>query len=460
MPRFLPRLAFLLRPGWIALALVVVAFTYLCFTVLAPWQLGKNTRTSRENQQIEYSLSTPPVPLKAMLPQQDSSAPNEQWRRVTATGHYLPDVQVLARLRVVDGDQAFEVLTPFVVDGGPTVLVDRGYVRPEPGSHVPEFPRPPQETVALTARLRDSEPLLKDKEPFSRDGVQQVYSINTDQVSALTKVPLAGSDLQLVENQPGGLGLIGVPHLDAGPFFVLRHPVDFIRHPRAHRAGLFRLLRNPRPPPRSASSAGAGSAKPSRTSWPTGTGAGNSGQLTHIGRSRHTSLWRRRHHLRPPHSDSSGGQVICRSKAGTSEVVFRAEANVADVTRRRGVPNSPANNAAAACTARDSTTARRRSSTVGCAPLPRVGRICSSCWYWVGPPNRMPSAPAKAASDDACVGTGMPGGVLAPGPRRTQWRPTDHRRAHHHQRRRHPRGDVIGRVIQSRCGPAEPVISR
>jgi cytochrome oxidase assembly protein ShyY1 len=218
MPRFLPRLAFLLRPGWIALALVVIAFTYLCFSVLAPWQLGKNTRTSRENNQIEYSLSTPPVPLKSILPQQDSSAPNEQWRRVTATGHYLPDVQVLARLRVVEGDQAFEVLAPFVVDDGPTVLVDRGYVRPEPGSHVPEFPRPPQETVTLTARLRDSEPLPKDKEPFSRDGVQQVYSVNIPQVSALTKTPLAGSYLQLIENQPGGLGLIGVPHLDAGPF--------------------------------------------------------------------------------------------------------------------------------------------------------------------------------------------------------------------------------------------------
>ena len=34
----------------------------------------------------------------------------------------------------------------------------------------------------------------------------------------LTKVPLAGSYLQLVENQPGGLGVIDVPHLDAGPF--------------------------------------------------------------------------------------------------------------------------------------------------------------------------------------------------------------------------------------------------
>lgn len=58
--------------------------------------------------------------------------------------------------------------------------------------------------MTLTARLRDSEPALADKEPFSRDGVQQVYSINTDQVSVLTKIPLAGSYLQLVENQPGG----------------------------------------------------------------------------------------------------------------------------------------------------------------------------------------------------------------------------------------------------------------
>ncbi|OBH05161.1 SURF1 family protein [Mycobacterium sp. E1747] len=212
------RLAFLLRPGWIALALVVIAFAYLCFTVLAPWQLGKHNRTSRENHQIEYSLNTGPVPLKTLLPQQDSAAPNAQWRRVTATGHYLPDVQVLARLRVIEGKPAFEVLTPFVVDDGPTVLVDRGYVRPEQGSHVPPIPRPPQEPVTITARLRDPEAVAPGREPFTQDGAQQVYSINTEQVAALTKVALAGSYLQLTEDQPGGLGVIGVPHLDAGPF--------------------------------------------------------------------------------------------------------------------------------------------------------------------------------------------------------------------------------------------------
>src|SRR5262249_56009797 len=100
------------------------------------------------------------------------------------------------------GDQAFEVCAPFVVDGGPTVLADRGYVRPEPGSHVPPIPRPPDGTVTITARLRDSEPVVHDKEPFSRDGVQQVYSINTEQVSPLTKLPLPGSHLHLPPNHP------------------------------------------------------------------------------------------------------------------------------------------------------------------------------------------------------------------------------------------------------------------
>ena len=165
------RWAFLLRPGWIALALVVTAFAYVCFTVLAPWQLGKNSRTSQESNQINASLRTAPVPLTSVLPQQDSSAPDAQWRQVTATGHYLADAQVLARLRVVEGDPAYEVLVPFAVDDGPTVLVDRGYVRPEHGSRVPAIPPAPTGTVTVTGRLRDSETAPENKRPFSEQGL-------------------------------------------------------------------------------------------------------------------------------------------------------------------------------------------------------------------------------------------------------------------------------------------------
>jgi cytochrome oxidase assembly protein ShyY1 len=119
---------------------------------------------------------------------------------------------------VADGDPALEVLVPFIVDGGPNVLVDRGYVRPEQGSRVPPIPPPPGDTVTITARLRDTEQPVLDKQSFISDGVRQVYSINVNQISKLTGVPLAGSYLQLIDNQPGGLGVIGLPHLDAGPF--------------------------------------------------------------------------------------------------------------------------------------------------------------------------------------------------------------------------------------------------
>ncbi len=213
------RLAFLLRPGWIALALVVAAFTYLAFTVLAPWQLGKNTTTTRENQQIEASMTADPVPVTTFLPQQDSSAPDAQWRRVTATGRYLPDTQVLVRLRVIGGAPAYEALAAFAVDDGPIVLVNRGYMAPEQGTAVPPIPPPPSGSVSITARLRDSETAPPEgRKPFTEAGFRQVYGIDTNQVAALIQTPLAGSYLQLMAGQPGVLEALPLPQLDAGPF--------------------------------------------------------------------------------------------------------------------------------------------------------------------------------------------------------------------------------------------------
>jgi cytochrome oxidase assembly protein ShyY1 len=212
------RWGFIFRPGWLALALVVIAFTYLCFTILAPWQLGKNTRTTRANHQIETSLKADPVPLTSILPKDNSAVPELQWRRVTATGHYLAEHEVLARLRIIQGNPAYEVLTPFAIDGGPKVLVDRGYVLPVQGSHVPPFAAPPPGTLTINAWLRDSENVPANRTPLREDGVTQVYAVDTQHIAQTTGVPLVSPYLQLMENQPGGLGVIPLPHLDAGPF--------------------------------------------------------------------------------------------------------------------------------------------------------------------------------------------------------------------------------------------------
>ncbi|MFZ2529361.1 MAG: SURF1 family protein [Rhodococcus sp. (in: high G+C Gram-positive bacteria)] len=215
------RLKFLLRPSWLLLALVVVGFAYACFTVLAPWQLGKNTSTEERNDRIAESLSQDPVPVDDLL---GEATRDDEWRRVTATGRYLPDSDVLVRLRSVNGQPAYEVLTPFVLDTGQstgtaqTVLVNRGFVRPVRGTEVPSIDAAPTEQVTLEGRIRISEGTVPGKEPFEDAGFLQVYYIDTPQIAIATGTDLAGGYLQLSDGQPGGFGTIPLPQLDAGPY--------------------------------------------------------------------------------------------------------------------------------------------------------------------------------------------------------------------------------------------------
>ena len=146
----------------------------------------------------------------------------------------------------------------------------------------------------------------------------QVYSINTPQVGELTGTRLADSYLELVESQPGGLGVLPLPHLDAGPF--LSYGIQWIAFGIVAPIGLGYFVYS------------------EIQHAPTGrqTGAAD-------GRTRH-----RRAEARRPLRPQALTQAIARA-------------------------------AAAVCTNRDSVTARRRSATCGGGPSPRLGRISSPC---------------------------------------------------------------------------------
>lgn len=211
------RLKFLLRPGWIVLALVVAGFAFLCFTVLAPWQLGKNTSTEQRNEQIAESVEADPVALESLF--DDGRLQQEaEWRRITATGSYLPDSDLLVRLRSVDSQPAYEVLTPFRLDDGRTILVNRGFVRPIHGTEPPPIEPAPTGEQTLDGRIRKSEGTIPGKEPFDENGRKQVYTIDAGQIEAFTGTDLMNAYVQLEPNQPGGLGTIPLPQLDAGPY--------------------------------------------------------------------------------------------------------------------------------------------------------------------------------------------------------------------------------------------------
>lgn len=208
------RLRFLLQPGWLALTFVVFAFAISCFAVLAPWQFGRHAERSATNDAVARSMEAAPAPIDEVA--------RSEWRRVAVTGRYLADDEVVARLRTVLGQPAFEVLTPFELADGSVVLVDRGYVRPEQGPggvRVPDYAAPPSGTVDLVAHLRGDE-----RDPANRptqtdaDGHRQVYAVDSRAVARDTGLAIRPGYLQLAEGSPGVLGVLPLPDLDAGPF--------------------------------------------------------------------------------------------------------------------------------------------------------------------------------------------------------------------------------------------------
>ncbi|WP_232519698.1 MULTISPECIES: SURF1 family cytochrome oxidase biogenesis protein [Actinosynnema] len=208
------RLRFLLRPGWLALTVAVWVFAGVCIWMLAPWQFGRDDQRVGQNTALSEAMATDPVPFAEVL---DEPNAEHEWRRVVLTGQFLADSEAVARLRTVQGEAAYEVLTPFRTTDGPVVLVDRGYVRPADGMGVPDLTTPPSERVSVTAWTRAEEPDLRDG--FLEDGERQVYSINTATVGRMVGLDIRPGYFQLDVDQPGLESALPLPRMEAGPFY-------------------------------------------------------------------------------------------------------------------------------------------------------------------------------------------------------------------------------------------------
>lgn len=113
------------RPGlWPTLAMLALCALFLR---LAVWQWDRAEYKRELLAQYETQGKRPPVSLDALLgdPTLESFPP---YLRVTAIGSYDPTRQVLLQ-EMTRGEQVgFEVLTPFLMQGGVIALVDRGWV--------------------------------------------------------------------------------------------------------------------------------------------------------------------------------------------------------------------------------------------------------------------------------------------------------------------------------------------
>jgi cytochrome oxidase assembly protein ShyY1 len=143
-----------LKPRWLGLfAVLVVVVT--SFTWLGLWQFNVAQDKSRE-ELAAAAAARPVVPLQEALRPHAPFPDGGAGRRVTATGRYAADDQLLIAPRRLGGRDGAWVVTPLVLDStGATLAVVRGFVAGEPGATA--VPEPPAGTVTVVAALAPGE---------------------------------------------------------------------------------------------------------------------------------------------------------------------------------------------------------------------------------------------------------------------------------------------------------------
>ncbi len=204
---------FLATPRWLIAHLVVVAIVAV-FISLGSWQLRRLDERRAANAQLELRLADPAKALTELVDGIDdpSDGGTLAYRRVTVSGIYDPDHEVLARSRVYEGQSGFHLLTPLITGDGRAVLVNRGWVPLEWDQPPVEGALPPNGEVLLAGVIRASESRsgLGPADP-TEGPLQRLYWIDLTRLQSQLPYPLYPVYLQLLEQQPAQRGSLPVP---------------------------------------------------------------------------------------------------------------------------------------------------------------------------------------------------------------------------------------------------------
>lgn len=122
------RYRFTLRPWWIVSHLFVLALV-LAMVSAGLWQLRRLDEKRHQNDVVEARTALEAVDVEGLAEPGDFEAADAlQYRRVTATGEYMVEDEVLVRSRSLNGAPGSWVLTPVLLGDGTAVVVNRGWI--------------------------------------------------------------------------------------------------------------------------------------------------------------------------------------------------------------------------------------------------------------------------------------------------------------------------------------------
>lgn len=184
---------------WLIWLAVATVWAIACL-FLGRWQWHRWQEKSVIQSRIDDNYNADPEPLSSLLRRGAEPAKADEWKQVSARGHYVGKTLMVRNRPGNGGDFGYETVNVFET-GGQRVVVDRGWVPNGATARTPSTtPAPPQGDVTLVGWVRPSEKSLGRQELSG-----QLASISVADVSRATGYQLVGGYLRMrTETLPTG----------------------------------------------------------------------------------------------------------------------------------------------------------------------------------------------------------------------------------------------------------------
>lgn len=195
---------FLFSSKWLAYLLLAAVFAAACL-FLGRWQMDRRAETLAEINRVVTNYSGEPIPFEQARDEFNGLDPAKEWTQVSLRGRYDVGGQRIVRNRPLNGQPGYEVVVPFKLETGETVVIDRGWLpigNRNPGSP-DSVPAPPSGPVTAVVRLKHGEPELDRGAPEG-----QLASIHLPTYAKELGYPvLTGAYGQLASESPAAAGM-------------------------------------------------------------------------------------------------------------------------------------------------------------------------------------------------------------------------------------------------------------
>jgi cytochrome oxidase assembly protein ShyY1 len=155
---------FLFTRRWLGFLLLVVLVAAGC-AGLSRWQMDRRNQAVTEIRRVQQNYDKSPMPFELAIQYFEVADPDAKWTTVSMTGQYLMQDQRIVRNRPNNSAPGYEVLVPFRLVSGETVVVNRGWLpigNARPG-YPDVVPPAPAGNVQVVVRLKPSEPVLEGR---------------------------------------------------------------------------------------------------------------------------------------------------------------------------------------------------------------------------------------------------------------------------------------------------------